>query len=124
MLSRKVEDYLEAILNVVEEKGYAKTRDVARVLNITSPSVVEMLKKLHKMDLIVYRKYDGATLTPRGKEIAASVKERHNVIKEFLELIRVSKEVAERDACLLEHSLDPKTIRQLKDLVNLIKKHT
>ena len=121
MLSRKVEDYLEAILNIADQKGYARTKDIASVLDITSPSVVEMIKKLDNMEFVNYRKYEGVTLTHRGREIAASVREKHEIIRNFLNIIQVPNEIANKDACTMEHHLDPKTIEQIKMLVSFVK---
>jgi len=69
-LSRKVEDYLEAILCVAREKGYARTSDVAKELSVSPSSVVEMFQKLGHMGLVTYRRYEGVTLTPEGRSIA------------------------------------------------------
>jgi len=121
MLSRKVEDYLEAILNIADQKGYARTKDIASVLDITSPSVVEMIKKLDNMEFVNYRKYEGVTLTPRGREIASSVREKHEIIRNFLKIIQVPNGIANKDACTMEHHLDPKTIEQIKMLVSFVR---
>ena len=83
-LSRKAEDYLEAILNASSEKGYARTIDIARELCIQPPTVVEMVQKLDRMGLIIYRKYDGVTLTPEGRKIAEVIRDRHVSIEQFL----------------------------------------
>jgi DtxR family Mn-dependent transcriptional regulator len=120
MLTRKVEDYLEAILNVIDEKGYARTKDIAKMLEVTPPSVVEMMKKLNNMRYVNYRKYDGITLTPEGQEIAAAVRSRHNIIRSFLKIINVPKDIANEDACTIEHHLNPKTIEQIKKLVDFV----
>ena len=120
MLTRKVEDYLEAILNVTEDKGYVRTKDIAKKLGVTSPSVVEMMKKLDSMKYVDYRKYDGVTLTPDGKIVATAVKERHNIIRAFLKIINVPQQIANKDACTIEHNLNPKTIEQIKKLVDFV----
>lgn len=120
MLSRKTEDYLEAILNITEEKGYARVKNIANSLEIKPPSVVEMVKKLDKMGFVEHRKYEGVVLTPKGREVAVVVKERHNIIKSFLELIKVPEKIAENDACTMEHELDQITINQIKNLVNFV----
>ena len=121
MLSRKAEDYLEAILNIVEKKGYSRVKDIASALDIKPPSVVEMLKRLNDMGLVEYRKYDGVTLTPKGREIASVVKDRHDTIKAFLEIIKVPEKIADKDACIIEHELEAKTIEQLKNFVRFVK---
>ncbi|MGB2841068.1 MAG: metal-dependent transcriptional regulator [Halobacteriota archaeon] len=121
MLSRKAEDYLEAILNIAEKKGYTRVKDIASALDIKPSSVVEMLKRLNDMGLVEYRKYDGVTLTPKGREIASVVKDRHDTIKAFLEIIKVPEKIADKDACIIEHELETKTIEQLKNFVRFVK---
>ncbi len=52
MYSQSVEDYLEAIYNIITNKGYTRTKDIAKELNVTPPSVSAMLKKLQDNGLI------------------------------------------------------------------------
>ncbi len=120
MLSRKAEDYLEAILNIAEGKGYARIKDIALALGVTPSSVVEMVRRLNDMGFVEYRKYDGVTLTPKGEKIGKAVWGRHTMIRAFLEIIKVPEEIANKDACIIEHELDPKTIEQVKNLVNFV----
>ena len=119
-LSRKAEDYLEAIFTINREKGYSKVRDIALYLKIKPPSVSEMAKKLDGMGLVVYRKYDGVTLTPKGKEIGALVRDRHETIRSFLKIIGVPENIADKDACIIEHELNPVTMMQIRNLVKFV----
>lgn len=121
MLTTKAEDYLEAILGIEEKKGYTRVKDLASLLAITPPSVVEMLKKLHDRELVEYRRYDGVRLTPQGRKAARVVKERHETIRSFLELLQVPKHAAEKDACLIEHHLEPETLEQLRKFVGFVR---
>jgi len=121
MLSTKAEDYLEAILGIEEKKGYTRVKDLAMLLAIKPPSVVEMLKKLHDQDLVEYRRYDGVRLTPQGQKAARVVKERHETIRSFLELLQVPKQAADKDACLIEHNLEPETLEQLRNFVRFVR---
>lgn len=119
-LSRRVEDYLEAILNVTLEKGYARTKDVACELDLSPSSVVEMFRKLDDMGLVEYRRYEGVVLEPAGREIAEAIKFRHDTLKEFLMAIHVPEKIANSDACYMEHELHPKTIHQIRLLVEVM----
>jgi len=121
MLSRRTEDYLEAIFDIIEEKGYAKIKDISLTLNVKPSSVIEMVKKLDAKSLVVYKKYDGVLLTQRGEEIGRNIRGRHNAIRSFLEIIGVSDETADLDACIIEHELHQETIKQIKNLVNFVK---
>lgn len=122
-LSRKAEDYLEAILNASSDKGYARTKDIARELNLQPPTVVEMVQKLDKMGMITYRKYDGVTLTPQGKKIAEVIRDRHVTLRAFLELVNVPHDIAEKDACMMEHELSPETIEQIRSFISFVREN-
>ena len=119
-LSGRAEDYLRGLCEIIERKGYARIRDVARELGVEPSSAVEMMKKLDRKGLVVYEKYGGITLTSEGEEIARAVRERHETFKEFLEIILVPKDIALKDAHVLEHRLDPKTILQFTSFVEFI----
>lgn len=120
MLSRKAEDYLEAVLNVIENKRYARVGLIAKERGVAPSSVCEMLKKLDEKGLVRYEKFGGVTLTEKGKEIAMAVKDRHDTNTKLLRIIQVPEEIVEKDACTIEHHLHPKTIEQLKKFVNSV----
>ncbi|MGB9895982.1 MAG: metal-dependent transcriptional regulator, partial [Thermoproteota archaeon] len=65
-------------------------------------------------------KYGGITLTPRGKETAEIIEKRHDTFLRFLKIVMVPEEIALRDAHILEHKLDPKTILQFIRLVEFL----
>jgi len=119
-LSRRAEDYLRSIYEVVERKGFARIRDIAIELGLKPSTVVEMMRKLHEDGFVRYEKYGGITLTQRGREVARAIKERHDVFKKFLGLILVPEDIALKDSHILEHQLDPKTILQFARFVKFI----
>jgi DtxR family Mn-dependent transcriptional regulator len=90
-VSSTAEDYLRTIHECITQKGFVRIKDIARELEITSSSVTEMMKKLHKKKLVNYEKHGGVTLTQRGAEIALTVEKRHETFKKILELILVPK---------------------------------
>jgi len=114
------EDYLRAIYEIIGRKGHARIKDVSKELNVRQPTVVEMMKKLHDRELVIYEKYGGVSLTPRGKDIAEAVKTRHDIFEKFLEIILVPEDIALKDVHVLEHSLHPKTILQFTRFVDFI----
>ncbi|RLG54960.1 MAG: metal-dependent transcriptional regulator [Candidatus Hydrothermarchaeota archaeon] len=116
-MSESKEDYLEVIYNLIESKGVARTGDISKMLKIKPPSVTEMLQKLHEEKLVVYEKYKGVTLTSKGEKIAMNIKKRHNILTQFLISLGVSKEIAERDACKIEHVLHPETMEKLEKFI-------
>jgi len=119
-LSTREEDYLRGIHEVLERKGYARIRDIANEVAVRPPTAVGMMRKLAQKGLVVYEKYGGVTLTPEGREIARAVSNRHGIFLKFLEIILVPRGVAVKDAHILEHQLDPKTIEQFTRFVEFI----
>ena len=111
---------MEAIYNITLRKGYARTKDISRELELSSPSVTEMLKRLGKGGLVNYERYGGTTLTKEGERIAKSVKTRHDTLRTLLKIILVSDKTAERDACKIEHEVSPETIEQLTKFVKFV----
>ncbi len=112
--TRSVEDYLEAILMIEEQKGIVRSVDVAAHLNFSKPSVSVAMHNLEE-DGSVKRGDDGRLLlTEKGRAIAEQTLARHRFLTSFLEEIGVSPEVAERDACGMEHSLSAETFELLR----------
>ncbi|MBA7537045.1 HTH-type transcriptional regulator MntR [subsurface metagenome] len=120
MTTRNMEDYLEAIWDLQKNKGYIKVKDIADKLEVTRPSVSEMIKKLSENEYIIYEKYGGIIFTGKGKKLAREIKKRHNLFVEFLKIIGVSEENAQQDACKLEHDVSPETITCLLEFVEFI----
>ncbi|MBC7110318.1 MAG: metal-dependent transcriptional regulator [Archaeoglobi archaeon] len=116
-LSKSVEDYLETILRIVKEKGYARVKDIAEELDVKPASVTEMLNKLSNEGLVNYEKYSGVTLTDEGRERAEKITRVHEMLKKLLILIGVPEEIAEEDACKIEHVLHEESIRRILKLV-------
>ena len=119
-LTDRTEDYLRGLHNIMEQKGYARIKDVARELNVQPSSAVEMMNKLDDKGLVRYEKYGGITLTDKGEEVAGAIKRRHDTFKKFLEIILVPEDIALKDAHALEHHLDPRTILQFTRFVEFI----
>lgn len=120
MIGKREEDYLEAIYNIVKEKSVARVKDIAEELGIRPPSVTEMLQKLDSKDLIRYRRYEGVRLTKEGEKIGEAVQGRHKALLRFLTLIEIPDTIADKDACAMEHGLDPITIIQLKKFIRFV----
>lgn len=107
------QDYLKAIFNITENKGFARTKDVAKALGVRPATTVEMLKKLEEKGLIKREHYGPTVLTEKGTKIATIMMKRHKVLLDFFTMILVPEEEAEKDACDMEHSLSKATNEQL-----------
>ncbi len=116
-----MEDYLEVIYELIQHKGYATTVDISSYLNVSSPSVTKMLQRLSESGHVNYEKYRGIALTEAGMTVAKSMHERHGVLAEFLMIIGVDEDTANRDAEGIEHHLHPETLKKLEEFVKLAK---
>lgn len=117
----RMEDYLEVIAELVELKGYATTLDVSRYMNVSAPSVTKMLQRLDENGYLKYEKYHGINLTPKGTNLADTVRQKHGILLEFFEILGIEHETANQDAEGIEHHLNPKTIRQLRKFITYLK---
>ncbi len=120
MTTRNMEDYLEAIWNLQDKKGYVKAKDIAARLEVSRPSVSGMIKKLSENSYILYERYGGIVLTTKGKKLAQGIKKCHTLLVEFLKIIGVDEQNAQQDACKLEHDVSPETITCLLEFVEFV----
>ena len=109
-LTASLEDYLEAIFNIIKEKEAVRPKDIARRLKVANSSVTGALRALAEKALIRYSPYDVITLTPSGKAAAKDVVRRHEVLRDFFVKVLAVKEAdADKGACQMEHWI-PKVI--------------
>ncbi|MCL6642864.1 MAG: transcriptional regulator MntR [Candidatus Bipolaricaulota bacterium] len=120
MPTPSAEDYLERIYELIQQKGYARVIDIASSLKVQSSSVTKMLQRLDSEQLVKYEKYRGITLTPQGKAIAKSVKNRHRQLEELLKILGVDEATIQKDVEGIEHHLSPRTLECLRDLVSFL----
>jgi len=118
-----MEDYLEVIYELIEEKGYVTAIDISEYLNVSSPSVTKMVQRLDESGHLNYEKYRGIMLTEEGISVAKGMHERHNLLVEFLKMIGVKDKIANRDAEGIEHHLHPETLKKLEEFVKAMKKN-
>lgn len=118
----RMEDYLEVIYELVEEKGYATTVDISTYLNVSSPSVTKMVQRLDESGYLNYEKYRGIKLTDEGIRVARNIRNRHGLLAEFFKIIGVDEEIANNDAEGIEHHLHPQTIKKLEEFLRDLKK--
>lgn len=106
-LSASLEDYLEAIAEIIEEHGHAHTRDIAEKLNVKMPSVTNALWSLSRQSYIIYQPNQPVLLTETGQTIAKSVIRRHEALKRFFQnILCVEPGKANSVACKIEHVID------------------
>ncbi len=117
MATPSMEDYLERIYLLIDEKGYARVSDIAEGLEVHPSSVTKMIQKLDKDDYLIYEKYRGLVLTPKGKKIGKRLVDRHQLLEDFLKIIGVREENIYEDVEGIEHHLSWDSITCIESLV-------
>ncbi len=117
-VTSSLQDYLEVILNLLQEKRTARVTDIADRLDIAKPSVIQALAVLKEKGLITQDRYGPVELTEEGRRYALKIRHRHKIIYGFLtQVLGVSPRAAEEDACLIEHDLSSETFEKLLDFM-------
>lgn len=112
--NESVEDYLEAILYLQKKNGNVRSIDIANELNFSKASVSVAMKGLREKKLITMADTGYISLTGKGRKIAESVLERHELFTGWLIRLGVSEETAKEDACRIEHDISEETFEVLK----------
>lgn len=121
MPTPSMEDYIEQIYNLIEDKGYARVSDIAESLSVHPSSVTKMVQKLDKDEYLVYEKYRGLVLTTKGRKIGKLLVFRHELLEQFLSVIGVEKENIYKDVEGIEHHLSWNAIDRIGDLLQFFK---
>jgi Mn-dependent DtxR family transcriptional regulator len=117
MPTPSMEDYIEQIYILIEDKGYARVSDIAEALSVHPSSVTKMVQKLDKDEYLVYEKYRGLVLTAKGKKIGKRLVYRHELLEQLLKIIGVKDENIYQDVEGIEHHLSWDAIDRIGDLV-------
>ena len=123
MYTQNKEDYLRGLYILKEEKGEIKSIDLAHYLNVSKPSVSEMVQELNKEGLISYRKYSKLKFTPKGRRIAQKLTSKHRLIELFLrDILKINSKNIHEEAHRLEHAFSDDSIAKLRKLLGNPKK--
>lgn len=117
MPTTSMEDYLERIYRLIEDKGYARVSDIAEALEVHPSSVTKMVQKLDKEKYLVYEKYRGLVLTAKGKKVGKRLVDRHHLLEQFLTIIGVDEEHIYKDVEGIEHHLSWSSILSIEYLL-------
>lgn len=121
-LSSSLEDYLETIAFLKQQKGVARVRDIGKLMRVRNSSVTSALATLSKLGLAEHERYGHIDLTAEGEELAAEVQNRHTVLFNFLTgILNVPPETAEEDACSIEHCVSLETLAKFSKFLEFVK---
>ncbi|AJI23077.1 transcriptional regulator MntR [Priestia megaterium] len=117
MPTPSMEDYIEQIYMLIEDKGYARVSDIADALAVHPSSVTKMVQKLDKDEYLIYEKYRGLVLTAKGQKIGKRLVYRHELLEQLLRIIGVDEKNIYDDVEGIEHHLSWNSIDRIGDLV-------
>lgn len=116
--SASTEHYLRAILELREERGYARVVDIATRVGVTKGTVSLTLGQLAERGLVRFDSARFPLLTPAGRRVAADVRGRYTIVLAFLtEVLGLPPERASSEACRWEHVVSHEVADRLLDLV-------
>ncbi len=120
-VTKRDEEYLETMYLLQKNKGVIRVKDIAKMMNVKPPSVVDALKKLSEKGLVDYEKYDRIVLTDEGMKIALDTYAKHVLLtKFFVEVLGIPPDIAEHDACQFEHYVSEITVSRIKEFAKFI----
>jgi len=115
-----IEMYLKAIWSMRERKQEIKVSSIAKLLNVTQPSVVQMLHKLNDANLVKYKtgKNIVVELTNEGNTIGKQMI-RNTRLLEVMMKDALKIEIDEEMVCGIEHHMKKK----FSDALCILLKH-
>ena len=123
MFTASREDYLRGLYILEEEKDELKSIDLAHYLNVSKPSVSEMVKELNREGLISHKRYSSLNFTPKGRKIAKKLTSKHRLIELFLKkILKISPKNVHEEAHRLEHAFSDTSIEKIRKLLGNPKK--
>ncbi len=108
------DDYLEAILMITQERGHCRSINIAETLDVTKPSVSVAVGKLVEEGLVVMDDEKMIRFTEKGRLLAELTLAKHNYFKQLLMNAGIEEEIAEREACAMEHGISEESFEKLK----------
>ena len=114
VINESAEDYLETILMIRKKLPVERSIDIANEMGYKKSSVSIAMKNLREKNLSTVSDAGYIYLSESGKAIADMIYERHQILTSCLEKLGVSAEIAEKDACKIEHIISKESFEAIK----------
>lgn len=112
------EDYVRAIYHLEKDNGVAKSIEVAKYLEVSKPTVSEMIRNLESKRLIKFKAYGSILLTKKGAKMAEQLTFKHRIIEGFLqEILKIDGELIHEEAHRLEHAFSDESVVKIRSLL-------
>ncbi len=118
-ISSVMEDYIKAIFNLIQKEGKANTNDLAKSMNVSAPTVTQMVKRLVDLKLVRHEPYKGVSLTQSGDKMALETIRHHRLIEQYLyEALGVPWDKVHSEAEKLEHVISEDLEKRIAEALN------
>ena len=122
-LTESQEDYLEAVYIISNTKENVRVKHISEFLDVKNPSVLKAINILKEKGLVEHHKYGYVFLTDKGIETAKIIYKKHEIITDFFKkILNVPPQIAEKDACQLEHTIHKITYDRMSKFLEFIEK--
>ena len=106
----RAQDYVEAIADLIANRGEARATDLAKMLGVTHVTVIRTVERLQRNGLVTTEPYRSIFLSDAGRKLAVMPKARHDTVIAFLNVLGISSATAEADAEGIEHHVSAETL--------------
>lgn len=114
-----MQNYLEIIYDCSLNNKKARVSDIAKELNVSKPSVNNAVNILAQNGYVIAEPYADIKLTKLGREYAKSINNKHQIIQQlFTEVLGIDEDIANRDACLIEHVISNESLFSIQQYLN------
>jgi len=118
-ISSVMEDYIKAIFNLIQKEGKANTNDLAKSMNVSAPTVTQMVKRLVDLKLVRHEPYKGVSLTASGDKMALETIRHHRLLEQYLyEALGVPWDKVHSEAEKLEHVISEDLEKRIAEALN------
>jgi DtxR family Mn-dependent transcriptional regulator len=118
-----MEDYLECILLLEQEKRVARVSDISAKMSVRKASVVSAVAFLQQNGLLAHERYGYITLTETGRAAAARVHDKNTALYRLLVVnLKIDDETAKKEAGAASHNLSETTVNRLVTLARTASK--
>jgi len=116
-IHESAENYLETILMLSRKLPVVRSIDISNEMGFRKSSVSIAMKNLRESEYITVTKEGYIYLTDAGMEIAETILERHELLTKWLKSLGIDPQIAEDDACKIEHDVSKETFAAIKKVI-------
>ena len=113
-VTESIENYLETIHILSLKKAEVHAIDICNHLGFSRPTVSIVLRQLRERGLVTVNEDNHVRLTAEGLAIAEHMYERHQLLTKMFMSIGIDPELAEHDACKIEHDLSDESFDAIR----------